>query len=351
MDPRRLPCGAGFYVLSHAWIENLWQFYALQIIGRMVQTGVMSLAINTVAPRWFVATRGRAVATAGMGNKVGHTFLPWIAQQFVRRLGWRPAYSGLGVMVLVVSLVPAAVFLRRRPEDVGLLPDGATPTDDDEQQEGSGLQESRVGRIQEISYGARQVLHMPSFYLLTGSFALFFFINPSISLHAIPYLTDQGISTDTAVAVVVVWSATGVIGSFGSGFLAEWFDPRKIMAVQYLLVAAGYYFLLNVSTPSTAFAWGAYYGVVQSGIFTLQNIIVANYYGRDTLGAIRGIMWPVQALANAIGPMAASVVFDVTGAYVIIFNAFMVIAFMAAALVFMAKPPRAQLRVEAAQSS
>jgi sugar phosphate permease len=337
-----------FFLMS--WIENLWQFYALQIIGRMVQTGIMSLAITTIVPKWFVAKLGRAVAIAGMGNKVGHTFLPWIAQQLVRLMGWRPAYSGLGVMVLLVSMVPAGVFLRRRPEDMGLLPDGAAPQDDDGQQEGSALQESRAASRQEVSYGARQVLRMPSFYLLTGSFALFFFINPSISLHAIPYLTDQGISTDTAVAVVVVWSATGVIGSFGSGFLAERLDPRKIMAVQYLLVAAGYYLLLNVSTTATAFAWGAYYGVVQSGIFTLQNIIVANYYGRETLGAIRGIMWPVQALFNAVGPMAASVVFDVTGAYVIIFNAFIAIAFAAAALVFMAQPPRAQRRVEAAQS-
>ena len=144
---------------------------------------------------------------------------------------------------------------------------------------------------------------------------------------------------DTAVAVVMVWSATGVIGSVGSGFLAEQFDPRKIMAVQYLLVGAGYYFLLNVSTTSMAFAWGAYYGVVQSGIFTLQNIIVANYYGRDSLGAIRGVMWPVQALFNAVGPMAAALVFDITGAYVIIFNIFVAIAFTAAVLVFLAHPP------------
>lgn len=338
-----------FFLMS--WIQNLWEFYALQIIGRMVQTGIMSLAITTIVPKWFVAKRGRAVAMAGMGNKVGHTFLPWIAQQLVRALGWRWAYSGLGGMVLLVSMAPAALFLRRRPEDMGLLPDGVEPRDDDDQQEGSDAPEGTPRRKQEVSYVARQVLHMPSFYLLTGSFALFFFINPSISLHAIPYLTDQGISTDMAVAVVVVWSATGVIGSFGSGFLAERFDPRKIMAVQYVLVGAGYYLLLNVSTTSTAFAWGAYYGVVQSGIFTLQNIIVANYYGRETLGSIRGIMWPVQALANAIGPMAASVVFDVTGAYVITFNAFMIIAFMAAALVYMAQPPRAQQRTEAVQAS
>jgi len=180
---------------------------------------------------------------------------------------------------------------------------------------------------------------------------VFFFINPSVSLHAIPYMTDQGISINTAVAVVMVWSSAGVIGSFGSGFLAERFDPRKIMAVQFLLLGAGYFFLLNVSTRPMAFAWGAYYGVVQSGIFTLQQIIIANYYGRENLGAVRGIMWPVQALANAVGPMAAALVFDLTGAYVIIFNVFIAIAFMAAALVLMARPPRAQLRMEAVEAS
>jgi MFS family permease len=338
---------ASFFLMS--WIQNLWEFYTLQIMGRMVQTGVMSLAINTIVPKWFVAKRGRAVALAGMGNKVGHTFLPWISQRFVGLWGWRPAYSGLGAMVLLASMAPAALFLRRRPEDMGLLPDGAEPGGDDDLQKEDTPGEGSSRREQEVSYGARQVLGMPSFYFLTGSFSMFFFINPSISLHAIPYLTDQGISIDTAVAVVMVWSATGVIGSVGSGFLAERMDPRKIMAVQYLLVGAGYYFLLNVSTTSMAFAWGAYYGIVQSGIFTLQNIIVANYYGRENLGAIRGVMWPVQALFNAVGPLAAALFFDFTGAYVIIFNIFVVIAFTAAVLVFMAQPPSAQRRVEAAK--
>jgi sugar phosphate permease len=338
-----------FFLMS--WIQNLWEFYTLQIIGRMVQTGVMSLAITTIVPKWFVAKRGRAVAFAGMGNKVGHTFLPWIAQQFVKVLGWRWAYSGLGGIVLLVSMVPAALFLRRRPEDMGLLPDGVEPSRDDELEEGSAPAEGASKRKQEVSYAAQHVLHMPSFYLLTASFTLFFFINPSVSLHAIPYMTDQGISINTAVAVVMVWSSAGVIGSFGSGFLAERFDPRKIMAVQFLLLGAGYFFLLNVSTRPMAFAWGAYYGVVQSGIFTLQQIIIANYYGRENLGAVRGIMWPVQALANAVGPMAAALVFDLTGAYVIIFNVFIAIAFMAAALVLMARPPRAQLRMEAVEAS
>jgi sugar phosphate permease len=338
---------ASFFLMS--WIQNLWEFYTLQIMGRMVQTGVMSLAINTIVPKWFVAKRGRAVALAGMGNKVGHTFLPWISQRFVGLWGWRPAYSSLGAMVLLASMAPAALFLRRRPEDMGLLPDGAEPGGDNDLQKEGTPGEGSLRREQEVSYGARQVLGMPSFYFLTGSFSMFFFINPSISLHAIPYLTDQGISIDTAVAVVMVWSATGVIGSVGSGFLAERMDPRKIMAVQYLLVGAGYYFLLNVSTTSMAFAWGAYYGMVQSGIFTLQNIIVANYYGRENLGAIRGVMWPVQALFNAVGPLAAALIFDFTGAYVIIFNIFVVIAFTAAVLVFMAQPPSAQRRVEAAK--
>ena len=45
-----------------AFIDALWQFYLLQIIGRALTMGILALALGIVVPKWFVAKRGRAVA-------------------------------------------------------------------------------------------------------------------------------------------------------------------------------------------------------------------------------------------------------------------------------------------------
>ena len=68
-------------------------------------------------------------------------------------------------------------------------------------------------------------------------------------------------------------------------------------------------------------------------------MIFADYYGRESLGAIRGVVWPVQMVANAAGPLAASVTYDVVGNYVAIFIIFTALILLASLCTFLAQPP------------
>ena len=109
----------GGTLLLMAWITSLWQFYALQILGRIVAMGVLSIASSVVVPKWFIRKRGRAVALSSMGMRAGNTVTPLYVQLFVSIGNWRVAAGLAGLVVWVVSLLPAAILLRRRPEDLG----------------------------------------------------------------------------------------------------------------------------------------------------------------------------------------------------------------------------------------
>jgi sugar phosphate permease len=111
------------YVLM-AFMQDLWQFYALQIFGRMLTMGVISLALRVIIPKWFIARRGPAVAIAGMGGMLGNTLTPLYVQAVVGMADWRTATFVAGAAIWAVSVIPVALFLRRQPEDMGLLPDG-----------------------------------------------------------------------------------------------------------------------------------------------------------------------------------------------------------------------------------
>jgi MFS family permease len=105
------------------------------------------------------------------------------------------------------------------------------------------------------------------------------------------------------------------------------------------MVGAGVVGLLLIDSTPKAFIWAIYMGLVQGGGFTLNQVLFADYFGRDSLGAIRGIIAPIQLAANAMGPLAAAYAYDVLGNYFIIFLVFGLLRLFSAILVFMAKQP------------
>lgn len=322
-----------------AFITNLWQFYVLQIIGRTLNMGVIALATFVVIPKWFVKKRGRAVAFGQLGGRAGNAVTPLYVQYLVGSGGWRIATVVTGLVIWALSLIPSAVFLRRKPEDIGLLPDGETSSDDKSRvldQMGNKVSNPSED---EVSMSLRQVARLPSFYLLIAAFMISSFVGPALFLHMIPFFTDRGISAESAVIVVAVWSASGAIGALIFGGVAEKFSMRWTLSIGFLLNAIGYGLLLGVYSEWIAIAWGFYLGVVGGGLFTLQQVVFADYYGRESLGTIRGVVWPVQMLTNASGPLVAAIAYDITGDYVAVFASFGILILFASLAVFWARPP------------
>ena len=320
-------------------INHLWQFYTLEILGRMITMGIIALATSVIIPKWFVSKRGRAVALGGLGIRVGNTITPLYVQLLVNMGSWRLAAAATGLVMWTVSLLPAALFLRRRPEDMGLLPDGRPLRGPSQDPASAPGDETAQAPREELSLPLRRVARLSSFYLLVAAFATASFISTGLNLHVVPYLTDRQLSPEVAVAVVAVWSASGGLGSLLFGFLAERYSLRMIIGTTFMLIAGGYILLLSVNSPTLGLFWGFYQGLLHGGMTTLQILIFADYYGRDSLGTIRGAIQPVQLGANALGPLTAAVAYDSTGSYSTIFTVFALLALFSGLCVFLARRP------------
>ena len=106
-----------------------WHLYLT--IGVLVGAGSVCLGYSGQSlflPSWFVRRRGLAIGLAFAGVGIGSvSLLPWV-QVMIEQTGWRAACMAMGMVVLIV-LAPINLLLRKRPEDLGLLPDGdAMPT-------------------------------------------------------------------------------------------------------------------------------------------------------------------------------------------------------------------------------
>jgi len=106
-----------------------WHVYAT--LGVLVGAGSVCLGYTGQAlflPAWFVRRRGLALSVAFAGVGVGSIALFPALQAFIERTDWRTACWTMGIVVLVV-LAPLNLLLRRRPEDLGLRPDGELAPD------------------------------------------------------------------------------------------------------------------------------------------------------------------------------------------------------------------------------
>ncbi len=339
----------GITIVLVGSVSSLWQLYVLMAVGRSINIGVISVAtMGAVVPKWFIVKRGRAVALGGLGQRVGLTIHPLIVQVVIGLASWRAAAMTMGILIWAIAVLPVALLLRRRPEDLGLLPDGESPEARDARLGGTVTQRAGRGRT-EVSFRLSETLRQRSFYLLTGAFSLSTLAIAGSSFHTVAFLTDRMLSSQTAVVVISVWAATAVFGMLISGFLVERVGSRMTLIVTLAFAAASYALLLAVNSTPLAIIWGVYFGLTVGGMTVIQQVIFADYFGREFLGAIRGTFAIAQSSANASGTIVAALAFDKLGDYGFVFTAFGVISVLSAVLVVFARPPtHPQARAEAA---
>ncbi len=104
---------------------TLWEFYVIFVIARVVTANTLSSIVpQTAVVNWFHRYRGRALGLLSMSTPLGASVLAFVAQLMMEHHGWRTVYISFAFVMGLLVVIPAALVLRRRPEDLGLVPDG-----------------------------------------------------------------------------------------------------------------------------------------------------------------------------------------------------------------------------------
>ena len=318
-------------------VQGYWQYFVLQIIIRSVTAAAFFMVVGVVLPKWFVAKRGRATALSGLGGRIGQFVTPLFVAALVVGMGWRSAWIGLGVLIWVIAIPPVVLFLRGRPEEMGLLPDGVT-AEEAAAEEARVVKGDSVRRI-EVSFTLREALRTRSFYLMTLGQATLALVISGLHFHWFAYMTSQGLSDAVGVGSIAVASLASIPSSLVAGYLTERIHVRHLLTVTSLGFGLSVLILLYTSTPLMAYVFGVTLGVFQGIMFTVTLVIYADYFGREHLGSIRGLVSPIQQITNASGPLVAAIAFDRTGNYVAILWVFAVLTTVTAFCWLVATPP------------
>src|SRR5277367_2591687 len=149
----------GIAMMLLSLTQSLLVFYLLFCVARMVWAGPFELAIYGAVNNWFVARRPFATSIATVAQMAGLVAMPLIAQLAMLQSGWRFGWLAIGSLTLVVGFLPVWLFMVRRPEDLGLIPDRQPATD-------IAAHRAHGPQLAEPSFSRRQAVGTAAFWLL-----------------------------------------------------------------------------------------------------------------------------------------------------------------------------------------
>ncbi len=339
--PRVLLAGSmlvlGGAVMSIRWVDNIVLFYVLFGIGRVIFSSPVQIGAATVVAQWFVRRRGRATSALGVMHSLGMGFFPLFAQVLMNASDgdWRMAWFWIGISVWAVALPPTLVALVRRPEDVGLKPDGDQWNDDED----DAHQDQSSGES-EVQWTLKEAMHTPAMWMLAIAGGLVFFIHTGVNIHQAAFLRDQGVSASVAASALTVMAAGTALGSILWGWLLDRLPVRTVYALTAGWLGGVALLFLLVDTAAIAFVVAAVFGIGLGGLLVVPPVAMADYFGRSSLGAIRGVTEPFVSGGQAIGGIAAGLIFDLSDSYAGTFPMFTVAALIGVLLIMLARRPR-----------
>ena len=338
---RAMLCSAvlvtGACTMALSLTQSLAAFYLFFCIARMNFAGPFDLGIYGAVSTWFVTRRPLANAIVSISQMAGLSALPLIAHTAMAGHGWRAGWMAVGATVLLVGFVPVWLFLVRRPEDVGLLPDGRPPA--------APVEEGGAGKPQESTraepaFSRAEAMRTQAFWLLILFTISIYPVQAGVSLHQAPHLIERGLDPATAAGVVSVFSLAAGVGSAAFGLAGRRLSVRMGLASSSALMTSGTLLMLGISTSVEGYAAAACFGVGLGGLLTILPLAWADYFGRKGFGAIRGAALTMQVTAQASGPLLSGCLRDLTGDYTASLATFAALSGLAVLFALLARPPR-----------
>src|SRR5581483_5865622 len=238
--------GAGFICLGQA--RDFVQFMLVRWLLVSPGDSLMgSMVVNVSISRWFVRLRGRALAIAGMGHGLAKVCMPVAAATLMLYVGWRGAWAVFGVFALLLVVAPALLFMRRSPEEMGLLPDGGPAEKKAQVATQKKSRHAKRTGADNVEWSRREALRTPVFWLIATTFGVAQIGVTGLNLHVFSYVTDQGHPTLVAASVMSIIAVMQLSTPIIWGTLADRMDNGILNMAKCAFQGAG--LLLALSLP------------------------------------------------------------------------------------------------------
>ena len=292
--------GLGYILIS--WVSAIWQLYLFYgvIIG-IGMSGTFAPLLSLVA-RWFVRRRALMSGVLVAGPAFGIVVMPLVSSLLISAYGWRNSYVILGGIVLVI-VVSAALFLKRDPGGMGLVPYGA------DESSNNGLNTADEG------FSFQETVRTKQFWMLGLMFFCSLFIMNVVVVHIVIHAVGLGIPATTAASILSVAAGVSIPGRIIMGIIADRMGNRPSLAVCYIMGLVAFILLLVARELWMLYLFAVIFGLGWWASSAVMVPLTAELFGLKSHGTIVACVNLITAVGGAAGPVLVGHIFDVTGSY------------------------------------
>jgi len=302
------------------WMHSLWAFYLDW--GIILGTGfnmAVGLPMSTAISNWFVKKRGIALGLQSMFSSAAVMLIVPLISWMIDTSGWRMACVYGGVVMAVVGLPLAWFFIKdRRPEFYGLFPDGARIETNGNVDQMITRGAKYAAEVQEVEFTLRESMRTPTYWMLIFVYGTINFGSIALNVHAIPLLTDLGISPVGAASIMGIMGMAGLPARLITGFLADRISRgnlRFLLMSACVLSFSGLALFLYRPTTLVIYIWFVLWGMGVGDAFALNAIMRARYFGRKAIGSIGGSATLFLTPFAVVSPIYLGWMYDTSGSY------------------------------------
>ncbi|WP_078543890.1 MFS transporter [Litchfieldia alkalitelluris] len=281
-------------------------FFFIRLFGQ----GSMTLIPNTLVPQWFITKRGRALSFMAIGGFLSSAALPPLNAWMINLWGWEMTWRIWGILLLMIFVPLAYFFIRNKPEDIGLLPDGRKEVTSNQK---SGLQDNPYD--QEVNWTLKEAMKTATFWLLLFCISIPSLVNTGLTFHLVSILGENNISPGFAALILSLMALVGFPVTLIAGFILEKIKVHYVLAAIFIGQIAFMLILMKTFSPAIAIFFGVFWGFIGGFERITLGIIWPNYFGRQHLGSIKGVAMTVTVIGSAFGPLPFGIAYDIFGGY------------------------------------
>ena len=330
--PRRVVVGGALAMALGVGLLTVvrapWQLYVAFFVMSFGWATMNGAAISAILAPWFEKKRGLAISLALNGGSFGGVVVTPALAFLIARYGFGTGV-GLALAAMLAVVVPLAlIVLARRPEDVGSLPDGASPGD--------------AGVIASASATAagpwrrRDALHDRAFLTISIPFVLGFLAQVGFLTHQITYLFPI-IGMQSAALAVSLTTAAAVAGRTITGAFIDRLDRRLVSSATFVLQAAALAILLSGNSPMAIHVACVLFGTAVGNTNTLPPLIVQQEFPQAHFSRVVSLIIGMNHVAFALGPLLLGTLRDWTGDYRLPFTVCITLQIAAALVVLLGR--------------
>ncbi len=327
----------GLGLVGLALSQELWHTYVAYVVIAAGFAGMALVPVSALVSAWFSARRGLAMAVAMSGISLGGVVMAPLATELILAYGWRVAAIALAILVWLAGVPLSALIIRRRPEDLGLLTDGATRA----LVPASGRGSAADGPVWTLLAARRT----RAFWGVAIGYLLINLTLIGVLMHQIRFLTygtvAQGaISPQAAALAVSLTALASIVGRLALGAVIDRLSKRWVAVVLMVAQAAATVGLLGArGNLVLIYLVVLAFGLGMGCVIMLQTLLVSDLFGMASFGEIYGATMLAATAGMAAAPWLSGYLYELFGSYEVAFVFFAAIAVLAAASVALARPP------------